>query len=68
MPTCEEQLAQLQADVSAYLAAWDTFRTQSDQERTEDGMEVIHQAFYEAGKEFAVKQGHPGQPYPRRRP
>lgn len=59
---CEKELADI-------LAAWETLINKTnDPEATEETIEEAYQTFDEVVMGVAVKHGHPGKPYPRRKP
>lgn len=56
-------------DLSAILAAWQIYAdTTNGEEVTEETCEEAHRTFHDVVQDVAVKNGLPGQPYPRRRP
>ena len=62
---CEE----LQTDMAAILAAWtDLCDKTNDPSATAASIEEAYRVFDDRVMPVMVKQGHPGQPYPRRRP
>lgn len=60
---------ELENDMAAILAAWkDLIDKTNDPNATQETIDAAYKEHDEVVMGLMVKQGHPGQPYPRRRP